>query len=323
MKPKFSIAIPAYNRSDYLNQAVKSCLTQTAHNFEVIVSDDCSADDLRAVAESFHDPRVKYSRSEHRLGAAKNHQRAVALSQGQYVVNLHSDDILLPDYLEAAGRALDDCVEAAAVYSSMTYLTGSKVCGYTAVPKIRFADRLVYQDNLWLEKHHDVAPTCCMFRRDKFEHIGGYRVSLRFAYDYDLYMRFMTAGGGVYFLPQVLAIYRKHEEQAAQRAAHEALYDVLDLWQIEEYSHWPSWEIADLVLTELIKTVRSRSGRLDLLRQIRRNGVGWRLLGGGGEAVLRRIYRRMVSRGSDADGNYQAPVNLDRALRAATLLVDH
>jgi glycosyltransferase involved in cell wall biosynthesis len=54
MTPKFSIAIPAYNRSDYLRQAIKSCLAQTTPDFEVIVSDDCSSEDLRAVG---HDLR--------------------------------------------------------------------------------------------------------------------------------------------------------------------------------------------------------------------------------------------------------------------------
>ena len=73
---RFSIVIPAYNRGEYLRQALASCLAQTTSDFEVIVSDDCSAEDLQSVAASFGDARIKYSKSEIRLGAAKNHQRA-------------------------------------------------------------------------------------------------------------------------------------------------------------------------------------------------------------------------------------------------------
>ena len=100
MTPKYSVAIPAYNRSDYLRQALESCLRQTVDDFEVIVSDDCSSEDLGAVVRSFGDPRIVYHRSEVRLGATANHQRAVTLSRGTYAITLNSDDLLLPDCLE-------------------------------------------------------------------------------------------------------------------------------------------------------------------------------------------------------------------------------
>ena len=321
MKPKFSIAIPAYNRSDYLTEAVKSCLMQTAHDFEVIISDDCSMEDLGTVAKSFRDSRIRYSRSGERLGRAKNHQRAASLAEGDYVVNLNSDDLLLPEFLEIAGKALESRHEAAAVYSSMTFLAGSTISGFQAVPKIRFADRHVYLQNLWLEKNHGIAPTCCLFRRNSFHQIGGYRTFLKFAFDWDLYMRFMTLGGGVIFLPEVLAMYRKHEDQGSKTALREGLYDVLDLWKLDEYSHWPSWEIADVVIAELRNTGRTASGWIKICSQIRRRGLTRRLTIGAGKAICKRLWRRMQCRGVWRDGNYESPLNLDRAMRAANLLL--
>jgi glycosyltransferase involved in cell wall biosynthesis len=320
MRPKFSIAIPAYNRRDYLEQAIGSSLAQTTPDFEVIVADDCSTDELSSVTKSFGDSRIKYHRSGDRLGAAKNHQRSVTLSQGEYIINLHSDDLLLPTYLEVAGQALDRCRESAAVYSSMAYLIESKITGCQMVPKVRFANRQVYLENLWLEKFHNVAPTCCMFRKSTFDEMSGYRVSLRFAYDWDLFMRFMTIGGGVVFLPEVLSVYRKHEEQASQTITNQGLYDVLDLWQLKEYSHWPSYEIADLVLTELIKAMRGRSDWVDILDQVRRRGVASRVLWGVPEALRRRL-RRTNRRNGEEGKNYEFPANLERAFRAANVLV--
>lgn len=296
-------------------------MEQTRDDFEVIVSDDASIDDLRTVAESFRDSRIRYSRSDVRLRAARNHQRAVSLCRGTYVVNLHSDDLLMPNYLEIAGRALDCCEEAAAAYSSMALLGGATIDGCHRVPKLRFADGNVYRENPWLEKHHNVAPTCCMFRKRIFEQIGGYRVSLRFAYDWDLYIRFMTHGGGVLFLPEVLAVYRRHDEQASKNAAHEGLYDVLELWQLHEYSHWPSWEIADLALTHVIASVRSRRGLFDLFGEIRRVGVAGRLVAGGGKAIRRRLRRRIGSLDVEPDANYEWPANLEWAVREANALV--
>jgi glycosyltransferase involved in cell wall biosynthesis len=320
MKPKFSIAIPAYNRRDYLRQAIRSSLAQTVHDFEVIVADDCSTEELKSVVDSFSDPRVKYHRSAARLGAARNHQLSVDLSEGEYVVNLHSDDLLLPAYLKVAGGELDRCREAAAVYSSVAYLKDSKVTGCQRVPRIRFADRNVYSQNSWLEKFHNVVPTSCMFRRSTFLKIGGYRLSLRFAYDWDLFIRLMTIGGGVVFSPDVLSIYRQHEEQAAQTNSEQGFYDVLDLWQFDEYSHWPLGEIADLTLTVLRGGMKGNKW-IKVVEHIRHRGLTLRLLRGLPSAFRRRWGR--ARRGNAENDNYEYPANMETALCAARALVEN
>ena len=315
MTPKYGIVIPAYNRSDYLRQAIASCLKQTANDLEVIVSDDCSVEDLRSVADSFHDPRVKYFRSECRLGAARNHQRAVLLSTARYVIALHSDDLLLPGCLETVGDALDHHPSASAVYFSHTYLLGTKVQGFHPVPRIRFADALTLRENPWLEKFHGTNPSCCLFRRAAFDFIGGYRTSMRFAYDWEIYMRFMAMGGGVVFLPKVLCIYRKHPEQAIRTSSIEGLYDVLDLWMREDYSHWPAWEIADLILL----CCRRDRKIYEVIREVSSRRLACRVLGGVPRAVYEKLRRRIGLADVKTDHNYEKPVNLDDVLRSTPL----
>jgi glycosyltransferase involved in cell wall biosynthesis len=316
MKPKFSIAIPAYNRPAYLSQAIASVLAQTIDDFEVIVSDDCSTDDLAMVVASFRDSRIKYHRSATRQGAARNHQLSVELSRGDYVVNLHSDDLLLPSYLEIAGSELDACQSAAAVYSSVAYLKGETITGCQDVPKIRFADRQVFSENPWLEKFHNVAPTSCMFRRSAFDKVSGYRVALRFAYDWELFMRFMTTGGGVLFSREVLSVYRRHEEQASQTSSDDGLYDMIDLWQLKEYSHWRSSEIADLVLTALRRRARF-AGCADVLAEVGRRGATVKVLRGMPAALLRRSMGIREDK-SNIGKNYELPARLEAAMWAAS-----
>lgn len=320
MKPKVTIAIPAYNRPEYLRQAIRSALGQTLDDFEVIVCDDCSTDDIGSVANSFGDARIKYHRNASRLGAAKNHQLSVELARGEYITNLHSDDLLLPTYVEAAGRELDRSRGAAAVYSSMAYLIGSKIMGCQTVPKVHFANRYVYLENPWLEKFHNVVPTCCMFRRSAFDEVGGYRLWLRFAYDWDLFMRFMRTERGVLFLPEVLSVYRRHEEQASQTSSRQGLYDVLDLWKLDEYSHWLPSEIADLVFVELRRAKQDKSRFMDVLSEVGRRGVSGRILRGVPEAFRRRL-RRKNRPDTEEEANYESPVNLESASRAANVLI--
>lgn len=321
MKPRFSIAIPVYNRAQYLTEALISCLGQTVHDYEIIVSDDCSSDDLQSVVSAFGDHRIRYSRSEQRLGAVRNHQRAARLAQGDYVVNLNSDDLLLPAYLESNGRLLDQHSGAAAVYSSMARFTGDLVRPPNRMPVLALADGDVLKRNRWLSDNHDVAPTSCLFRRAAFERIGGYRESLRFIYDWELYMRFMMSGGGVCFNPNWLSLFRHHGDQMVTLRVRDALLDVLDLWRRPEYAHWQPSEIADLVLRHVVDGLRRRQGLHDLWKEIRNRGQVVRVMRGMPSAVARRVKQRLRAGAGAPDPNYQTPLNAAAAKSEAESLL--
>jgi glycosyltransferase involved in cell wall biosynthesis len=70
MTPRFTIAIPVYNRADYLRCALRSALEQTLKSVEIIVSDDCSDEDLRKIVDEFAGTGIRYVRSEQHLGAS-------------------------------------------------------------------------------------------------------------------------------------------------------------------------------------------------------------------------------------------------------------
>ncbi len=288
------------------------------------MSDDCSSEDLRLVTESFKDSRVKYYRSESRLGAARNHQHAVSLSSGLYAIALHSDDLLLPECLEMAGAALDLNPAAAAVYFSCIYLSDSKVNGFSLVPMLRFADGETFRKNPWLEQFTGVNPSCCLFRRTAFDLIGGYRTSLRFAYDWEIYMRFVERGGGVIFLPQALCIYRQHKEQAIRTSALDGLRDILDLWQTKEYSKFPAWTIAALILTASGERIRNGGQIIDVINEVTARQLTRRVLPGLPRALYEKIRRRIRDVDEKMDRHYEKPLNLDTALQSATeVIADH
>ena len=65
---KFSITIPAYKRS-YLKEAIDSCLAQTYGDFELIIVNDHSPENLDAIVTQYNDPRIRYYVNEKNCGA--------------------------------------------------------------------------------------------------------------------------------------------------------------------------------------------------------------------------------------------------------------
>jgi glycosyltransferase involved in cell wall biosynthesis len=98
--PFFSIVIPTFNRSDLFPYAVRSVLKQTFEDFEIIISDNCSADDTPQVAKQFEDARFRYIRTPRHFTIADNWDFARSHALGKLIFMLSDDDALLPAALE-------------------------------------------------------------------------------------------------------------------------------------------------------------------------------------------------------------------------------
>lgn len=97
---QISIIIPAYNRAKLIPRAIESVLNQTWDDWELIIVDDGSTDDTKAVINQYlTDKRVSYYHQKNEgVCAARNHGAQKA--KGEYLIFLDSDDEFMPDYLE-------------------------------------------------------------------------------------------------------------------------------------------------------------------------------------------------------------------------------
>lgn len=105
---KYSVLIPTRNRLEYLRFAVTSVLKQKYDDWEIIISDNASIDDVSGYVASLNDPRIKYYRSETFLTITESWNRSMDLSSGDYVVMLGDDDLLLNGYFKIADRLIAD-----------------------------------------------------------------------------------------------------------------------------------------------------------------------------------------------------------------------
>jgi len=109
-KPHLSIGLPVFNGEKYLKAALDSILTQTFIDFELIISDNASTDKTSQICREYaaRDSRVRYYRNEINLGAPRNYNRTVKLSQGKYFKWIAADDVHAPEYLEKCVEVLNN-----------------------------------------------------------------------------------------------------------------------------------------------------------------------------------------------------------------------
>ncbi len=100
--PLVSIVIPTYNRDASIARAVKSVLTQTCQDFEILVVNDGSTDSTARVVSAYTevDQRVRYLQHETNRGAQAARNTGIRASRGLWVAFLDSDDFFLPTSLE-------------------------------------------------------------------------------------------------------------------------------------------------------------------------------------------------------------------------------
>jgi glycosyltransferase involved in cell wall biosynthesis len=95
---KFSVLLPTRNRLELLRYAIESVRRQDYEGWEIVVSDNDSAEDVGAYVRALGDPRIRCYRTADFVPVTENWNYALARSSGDYVVMLGDDDCLLPGY---------------------------------------------------------------------------------------------------------------------------------------------------------------------------------------------------------------------------------
>lgn len=100
--PYVTVAIPTYNRAgSFFPLALQSARSQAYSNLEILVSDNASTDDTRAIVEGARDPRIRYHRHPSNIGATNNQAFCLQQARGTYLTILPDDDLIDADFVES------------------------------------------------------------------------------------------------------------------------------------------------------------------------------------------------------------------------------
>ncbi|UCS93963.1 glycosyltransferase [Echinicola marina] len=111
--PLVSVIMPCYNAGQYISKAIKSILTQSLGDFELLVIDDGSTDHTENLVRNISDIRIRYHRFEENRGNYVARNYGLDLAKGKYIAMADADDVSLPkrlqtqsDYLEANSEVM-------------------------------------------------------------------------------------------------------------------------------------------------------------------------------------------------------------------------
>ena len=97
-----SIITPSWNCASFISETIKSVLSQTYQNWELLIQDDCSTDNTYEVVGLYSnmDSRIKYECNPVNSGAAITRNNALRRAMGKWIAFLDADDLWMPDKLE-------------------------------------------------------------------------------------------------------------------------------------------------------------------------------------------------------------------------------
>ena len=176
MKPKLTIAIPTYNRENYISIALDSIFIQYDERIEVLVSDNCSTDNTEALVKSKY-PKVRYEKNSINLGPDGNFLECYRKARGEYVLLLGDDDVLTKGALENILTFLDMNSEVFLVFLNHTSFYGQyKGLEYCKEPFVNKGIRSFISNDknefLKVARYQLSFMSSCVVRTDKISEIN-------------------------------------------------------------------------------------------------------------------------------------------------------
>lgn len=110
-----TIGIPAFERPEYTEQAICSCLDQDYENYKILVSDDSHSDAVEKICSRIHDPRLFYFRNRPSLGLPRNSNALLEQGRDSWMIILANDDLLEKSCLHSVNEVLQKDPNAALV----------------------------------------------------------------------------------------------------------------------------------------------------------------------------------------------------------------
>lgn len=213
-EPLVSVIIPFYNAHMYLKETVESVFKQDYKNWEIIVVNDGSKPpSIEEVLTGLELSKLRVVSHEINKGLPVARNTAVFASKGKYVLPLDADDLIEPSFLSETVTILERNSEISAVFTQVQMFGELDLTWAPEADMVKFMCGMPIQSTV-------------LFKREVFDGVGGYNITIRNAPDVDFWIRVMAKGFKLHRVEKPLYLYRKLPESLSTEGQ---LTEVCDL----------------------------------------------------------------------------------------------
>lgn len=244
--PFFTIAIPTYNRLNYLKEAVNSILEQTFQDFEILIGQDITPNGLEptisswAIELSNSDSRVRYFSNERNLGLSGNWNKLVLNANGQYVIIIGDDDKLASGFLEKVALQIR-ANDADVAFTSQLFIDSDGIVQTELSEKLNeeyhrseLASGLL-PDAISVVLKNSVPMSAAVIRKEwLIKHPFDPKLNTP---EFEVFLKIALAGGRFVYINEPLAYYRVHLQSATSSGLtiHTLLENVIAIQVPKQY----------------------------------------------------------------------------------------
>ena len=235
----FSVITPSFHQGEFIERTIQSVLSQQNVTFDYVVCDGGSSDGTIEILQRYDD-RLRWI-SEPDKGQADAINKGIAMTQGDIIAWINSDDLYYPQAFEQVQAFFEAHDDVDVVYGQAQWIDE--------------ADHIIepFPTEKW--SYRRLQQTCFLcqpavfFRRRLINQLGGLKPSLHYCLDYELWLRYGQKTR-FHHLPIPLAASRLHEENKTLGQAVSMHQEVLEMLQ-EKFGRVPESWVLGYALTKV------------------------------------------------------------------------
>lgn len=232
----FSIIIPLYNKEKFIQNTLKSVLSQSFSDFEIIIVNDGSTDNSETKVLNFKDSRIKYFYKKNE-GVSKARNFGIEKAKSNYICFLDADDYWYPDYLEQFYKVILKHPQQK-VFSCAIEIENSKRI-FSAKYSIEKTSQVqiinYFQGSL---KQSIIWTSGVIIHESIFKSIGSFDTNIKYGEDTDLWIR-IGLKNDIVFIWKILAKYVLDTDSISRRENYiYAIKDINKFSKEEENNHY-------------------------------------------------------------------------------------
>ena len=209
-RPSVSVIMPVFNSEKYVAEAITSILTQTFIDFEFIIVDDGSTDATYEIIHSFNDKRLRVFREKINSGNNVARNKALAISVGDYICMMDSDDFAVVDRIQKQFEFMEANKQFGICGGLIQIMDSTEIIKFPE----DYDEIKVWSLSNIMFRHPTVFMRSSFLRKYDLK----YDIAFRYAADYDILVK-----AAILFpvtnIQEVLLKYRRHPDQISSAHA--------------------------------------------------------------------------------------------------------